>query len=69
MPEKYRWSSYQDYISLTKSPDWLHSDFVLNLFDRKVSVARKQYRKFVESMIGKEYESPLKDVESFSEGG
>ena len=61
-PEEYKWSSYQDYIGINKSPDWLFTDFVLNLFDRKVSVARQEYRRFVDTMVGKEYESPLKDV-------
>ncbi|MBN2060037.1 MAG: transposase, partial [Deltaproteobacteria bacterium] len=61
-PEEYKWSSYQDYIGFNKSPDWLFTDFVLSLFDRELSVARKQYRKFVESMVNIEYESPLKNV-------
>jgi putative transposase len=61
-PEDYRWSSYKDYIGLNKPPDWLYTDFILNLFDRSVKTARKGYRKFVESMIGVEYESPIKDV-------
>ena len=34
----------------------------LSLFSRKTSVARKQYRMFVESMVDVEYESPLKNV-------
>jgi putative transposase len=61
-PEEYNWSSYKDYIGLNKSPDWLNTGFVLNLFARKVTVARTEYRRFVESMIDMEYESPLKEV-------
>ena len=61
-PEEYHWSHYKDYIGLNKSPDWLNTDFVLNLFAKKVTVARAEYRRFVESMVDMEYESPLKEV-------
>lgn len=61
-PEEYHWSHYKDYIGLNKSPDWLNTDFVLNLFAKKVTVARAEYGRFVESMVDMEYESPLKEV-------
>jgi REP element-mobilizing transposase RayT len=61
-PEQFKWSSYRDYIYLNKSPSWLFTDFILSLFSRKISVAKKQYRRFVETMVAKEYESPLKNV-------
>ena len=61
-PEQYKWSSYRDYINVNKSSKWLFTDFILSLFDRKTTVARKQYRRFVESMIDVEYESPSKNV-------
>ena len=61
-PEQYKWSSYQDYINVNKSSKWLCTEFILSLFSRKTSVARKQYRMFVESMVDVEYESPLKNV-------
>ena len=61
-PEQFKWSSYRDYIDLNKSPSWLFTDFILSLFSRKISVAKKQYRRFVETMVAKEYESPLKNV-------
>lgn len=61
-PEQYKWSSYRDYINVNKSSQWLCIDFILSLFSRKTSVAKKQYRRFVESMIAVEYESPLKNV-------
>jgi hypothetical protein len=61
-PEEYRWSSYGGYIKATNQPDWLCADFVLSLFNRKPSVARKQYRQFVESMLARTYESPLQAV-------
>jgi putative transposase len=60
-PEQYKWSSYRDYINVNKSSKWLCIDFVLSLFCIKTSIAKKQYRRFVESMIDVEYESPLKN--------
>jgi len=61
-PEQYKWSSYRDYIDVNKSSKWLCSDFILSLFSRKTSVARKQYRRFVESLANVDYESPFKNV-------
>ncbi|MBK5101234.1 MAG: transposase [Desulfobacteraceae bacterium] len=61
-PEQYKWSSYQGYISVNKSSKWLFTDFILSLFNKKTSVAKKQYRSFVESMVALEYESPLENV-------
>jgi hypothetical protein len=60
--EQYKWSSYRDYINVNKSSKWLCIDFVLSLYSIKTSIAKKQYRRFVESMIDVEYESPLKNV-------
>jgi len=61
-PEQYKWSSYRDYINVNKSSKWLCTNFILSLFSRKTSVAKKQYRRFVESMADVDYESPFKDV-------
>lgn len=61
-PEEYMWSSYDGYLNKKKHAEWLHVDFILGLFNRKPSVARKQYRQFVESMVEQEYESPLNGV-------
>ena len=61
-PEQYKWSSYRDYINVDKSSKWLCTEFILCLFSRKTSVARKKYRRFVESMVDVDYESPLRDV-------
>jgi hypothetical protein len=61
-PEQYKWLSYRDYINVNKSSKWLCIDFILSLFSRKTSVAKKQYRRFVESMADVDYESPLKNV-------
>ena len=61
-PEEYRWSSYQYYVGQKKSPGWLVTDFILGYFGEKNSEARRGYRTFVETLIGQEYKSPLKEV-------
>lgn len=61
-PERYNWSSYQYYIGGKKAPAWLKTDFILGYFGGKTKNAQDRYREFVESMIEKEYESPLKDT-------
>ena len=61
-PEQFKWSSCRNYIDLNKSPSWLFTDFILSLFSKTVSVAKKQYRRFVESMVEMEYESPLENI-------
>ncbi len=63
-PEQYAWSSYQYYIGLEKSPKWMVKDFILGYFGRKISGAQRGYRAFVESLIGREYRSPLKETVS-----
>ena len=64
IPEQYRWSSYQYYIGMKKSPGWLASDFILGCFGNKDSDAQRGYRAFVETLIGREYKSPLKEAVS-----
>ena len=61
-PEEYKWSSYQDYTGARKPQEWLNRDFILGNFGSKFLVAEREYRKFVSSLEGKEYESPLKEV-------
>lgn len=63
-PEAYQWSSYPCYIGKKAAPEWLHRSFILTYFGETESVARKRYRDFVDSLIGKGYESPLNDVVS-----
>ena len=53
-PEVYSWSSYQDYIGSRPAPCWLSTDKVREHFGDS-----KNYRQFVEQMIGKDHESPL----------
>jgi hypothetical protein len=46
-PEAWRWSSYQATAGLQKEPDYLATDWILGLFNRKRTVAQGHYRKFV----------------------
>ena len=61
-PEEYKWSSYQDYTGARKPHEWLNRDFVLGYFGSKIPVVEREYKRFVSSLEGKEYESPLKEV-------
>ncbi len=63
-PEAYQWSSYRFYIGKEKAPAWLHRAFLLQYFGEKESVAQDRYQRFVNALVGKEYESPLKNVVS-----
>jgi len=57
-PEEYRWSSYPDYNGERKRPEWLSTEFILDFFGKGKNVS-KNYRKFVEDLLDREYESPL----------
>ena len=59
VPEAYPWSSYLDYIGERKSPEWLKTSFILGFFGNDHG-ADTNYRRFVEDLIDREYESPLK---------
>lgn len=61
-PEDYPWSSYNFYTGKEASPTWLFRDFILGYFGARMSKAQTEYRKFVESLLGVEYESPLAGV-------
>jgi putative transposase len=61
-PEEYKWSSYPFYIGKKKSPQWLHSDFILQYFGNKASIAQKRYRNFATAMLNKKYDNPLDEV-------
>jgi hypothetical protein len=58
-PEDYRWSSYREYTGQSQSIEWLKTDFILSYFGQRGSEAGTRYRRFVEELIEKEYESPL----------
>ena len=57
-PEKYRWSSYRDYIQGTE-PSWLTTAFILGYFGTKEGEARSSFSSYVHELIGREYSSPL----------
>ncbi len=61
-PVAYPWSSYPCYAGGSQPPGWLVTDFVLGFFGGNNAVARKAYRKFVDGLIGQDYESPLQEV-------
>jgi len=46
-PEKYRWSSFNDYIRIEKSIHWIFSDNILKIF----SGDREAYKRFVYSFM------------------
>jgi hypothetical protein len=64
MPEAYQWSSYRFYIGSKKAPDWLCRGLVLGYFGNDRATAQSGYQKFVNALMDKEYDSPLKEVVS-----
>jgi len=61
-PETYDWSSYPYFIGHKKTPEWLITNFILSYFGKKVSKAQKNYRNFVDAILGQEYNNPLNNV-------
>ena len=61
-PEQYRWSSYLSYVQGKSEQEWLCTEFILGFFNKQGTVARKQYRRLVESKEGKKAESPLRNT-------
>ena len=61
-PEAYQWSSYRYYVGKGKTPDWLHRTLVHGYFGEKESIAQKRYQRFATTLVGQQYEGPLKDV-------
>ena len=52
----YKWSSYHDYINLTKENNWLDSDAVLKEYGINKKESKKEYRKLIRCVSGKEKE-------------
>ena len=50
-PEEYEWSNYKFYIGEKKPPGWLCRNFILGYFDKKVSIAQKEYHKFLTALL------------------
>jgi hypothetical protein len=59
-PGEYPWTSFTSYVGQSKAPDWLNTDFLMGYFGKNGSDAGKKYRAFVEDLLGKKYDSPLK---------
>lgn len=58
-PEEYAWSSYRPYTGLASVPSWLATDFVLGFLGGSGATG---YRQFVNDSLGRECESPMKEV-------
>lgn len=59
-PRLWKWCSYNATAGLSKSPDWLHADWLLGNFGKKRALAQKAYREFV--MAGLDVD-PYEDLE------
>lgn len=62
--DDYLWSSYRHYLNQQEKPLWLKVDFILNYFGKEKPERIQYYQTFVEELIGKKYENPLKEVVS-----
>ncbi len=51
---KYKWSSYHDYVSVRKVHKWVNSETVLDGFGKDIRDSRKEYRKLIREIFGKE---------------
>jgi REP element-mobilizing transposase RayT len=51
---KYKWSSYHDYVKTRKVHKWVNSEAVLDSFGRNKQDSRKEYRKLIREISGKE---------------
>jgi putative transposase len=60
-PEEYAASSYRSYISKEREAI-VSPDLILGMISRDHKSAVRRYRAFVEMAIGKDLQSPLKDV-------
>jgi REP element-mobilizing transposase RayT len=60
LPEEYRWSSYRSYIGLCPVPGWLRLEALMAHFGKDAGNSKQRYRSFVEDLLGREYETPLK---------
>jgi REP element-mobilizing transposase RayT len=61
-PEAYEWTSYAAYVGAKPSPQWLSRGFILGYFSPQKKAAQKRYKAFVESMLGRPVDSPLKNL-------
>src|SRR3972149_5001982 len=54
-PEDYAWSGHRAYLGLETIP-WLTTDWVLSQYSRRLSLARRAYRRFVHEGKGGGYQ-------------
>lgn len=59
-PEDHEWSSYRLFAGISHTPGWLKTEFILAQFGTRDP--QRQYRAFVEDLLGAEYESPMQGV-------
>ena len=60
-PEDWRWSSYRATAGFRRKEDYLTTDWILGMFNRKRGVAQGQYRKFVGEGINRR--SPWEELQ------
>ncbi len=46
--DSYNWSSHKGYLSFANKWDWLHKNYVLNIFSGNKTESRKRYKEFVQ---------------------
>lgn len=61
-PGDDEWTSYQAYIEIVPSPEWLTQDLILGYFSRRKATARKRYATFVNAACGADDDSPMRDA-------
>jgi REP element-mobilizing transposase RayT len=61
-PEAYEWTSYVAYVGAKSSPKWLARDFILGYFSPQKKAAQKRYKAFVESLLARPGDSPLRNL-------
>ena len=62
LPEKWRWSSYGDYISTRSYNKWIETEDVLRYYGRNRTQAIKEYRRTIESAIKEDPDDIMKNV-------
>ena len=62
-PEKYEWSSLQDYLSMEKPHRWLETEWTLSQFGKTMKQARRAYQEYIEDGMRRELKNPTKEAE------
>jgi putative transposase len=61
-PEQYAWSSYLGYIRKSKRLQWVEYAWILSHFGTGGKAGQKNYRQFVTGTLGKDQDSPLREL-------